>query len=183
MHYRFLVTVNKDKAESSKHARELVSETLLAEGFIGHEGRWGCGMADWFVIGGRWSGQLSRASWASELTQRMAAAEKEKGIQVWGTWYGDPEKQKIQQELHRTVQKIWNAEAPAAYVGIPVNRDTYQEYGYEDDAMILTAELYNALLKEYEGQCQSEHHADLEDEPISPTMVGSKWIVVVDYHN
>jgi len=182
MHYRFLVTVNKDAAESSEQARKLVSETLLAEGFVA-DGRWGSGQADWFVIGGRWSGELSRAAWAKELTRRMAAVEEEKGVQVWGAWYGDAEKQKVQKELERTFRRMWRAEAPATYVGIPVNRDTYQEYGYEDDAMILTEELYNALLKEYEGQCQSEHHADLEDEAISPDMVGTKWIVVVDYHN
>lgn len=182
MHYRFLVTVNKDKAESSEQARQLVSETLLAEGFVA-DGRWGCGQADWFVIGGRWSGELSRASWTKDLNRRMRTREEERGVQVWGAWYGDPEKQKIQKELERTFRRMWRAETPAAYVGIPVDRDTYQEYGYEDDAMILTEELYTALLKEYEGQCQSEHHADLEDEAISPDMVGRKWLVVVDYHN
>ena len=181
LHHRFLVTLNTDEAESSQEARELVNDTLVMEGFITN-GRWGCGLADWFVIGGRWSGELSRASWARELTQRMQAREEEKGVQVWGAWYGDPEQQKLQRELAREFQALWNAEVPDSYVGIPVNRDTYREYGYEDDAMILTAELYTALLQPCEGSIESEPHADLAEDPVSPAMIGTKWVVVVDYH-
>ena len=78
---------------------------------------------------------------------------------------------------------MWDAKAPDAYVGIPYNRDTYQPNGYADDAMLLTQELYDALLKEYEGKEESDYHADLEYEPVSPEMIGKKWLVVVDYHN
>jgi hypothetical protein len=65
---------------------------------------------------------------------------------------------------------------------MPYWRDQYASYGYEDDAMILTQALYDALLKDDAGQEESEHHADLEYEPVSPKMVGKKWLVVVDYH-
>jgi hypothetical protein len=181
MHHRFLVTLNKDEAESSQEARELVNDTLVVEGFMTC-GRWAYGPADWFVIGGRWSGELSRASWARELTTRMQAMEAEKGVQVWGAWYGDPEKQKVQKDLERTFQALWKAEAPVPYLDIPVNRDTYREYGYEDDAMILTQELYDTLLRPYEGSQDSEHHVDFNDDPVSLAMIGTKWIVVVDYH-
>ena len=58
----------------------------------------------------------------------------------------------------------------------------YHERGYADDAMVLTQELYDALLTEYEGQEESEYHTDLEYDAVSPAMTGTKWLVVVDYH-
>ena len=85
MHFRFLATCDRDTAETSEEARAYVLDTLLEEGFVG-EGRWGGGLCDWFVIGGRWSGELSRRSWAREITARMAALEEQHGVQVWGTF-------------------------------------------------------------------------------------------------
>ena len=73
--------------------------------------------------------------------------------------------------------------APEAYKGIPFQRDTYQDNGYADDAMLLTQELYDALLKEYEGKEESEYHADLDWIPVTPAMIGNTWLVVVDYHS
>jgi hypothetical protein len=182
MHFRFLVTCDRDTADTSATVREYVYTTLCEEGFCG-QGRWGGGVADWFVIGGRWSGELSRATWAREITKQMSAMEREHSVQVWGAFYGDGEKTRVQQELAKQFQQIWDAEAPAAYVGIPYIRDTYKEDGYADDAMLLTQELYDALLKEYEGKEESEYHADLEYEAVSPAMIGKKWLVVVDYHS
>jgi hypothetical protein len=45
MHARFLVTFNKDEAETSSEARSYVMDYLQENGFAG-EGRWGGGMAD-----------------------------------------------------------------------------------------------------------------------------------------
>jgi hypothetical protein len=183
MHYRFLVTFNKHHAVTSHQARRYANDYLTREGFCASEGRWVYGMADWFVIGGRWSGELSRYSWARALYERMDAIEKEKGVQVWGAFYGDTEKQKTQKELETQFAEMWRKEAPKAYQDIPVNRVTYQELGYEDDAMILTQELYDGLLKEYNGESDSEYHSDLNYDKVSPKMIGKKWIVIVDYHN
>jgi hypothetical protein len=182
MHYRFLVTFAAEDAHDSQAAREHVISILEEEGFCS-QGRWGSGMADWFVIGGRWSGELSRASWAKAITAQMHALEKEHGVQVWGAFYGDTEKERVQQELATRFQGLWDAHVPHDYKGIPYQRDTYVGTGYADDAMLLTQELYDALLKEYEGTDESEYHADLDFDPVSPEMVGTKWLVVVDYHN
>jgi hypothetical protein len=183
MHYRFLVTFKSDAAKNSGQARRYVYKTLTEEGFVGTESRWGYGICDWFVIGGRWSGELSRHSWAKLLTEQMDALEQEHGVQVWGTFYGDEEQQRIQRELAERFRQMWDATAPAAFRGIPIQRDTYKVEGYEDDAMLLSEGLYNALLKEYAGESGSEYHADLDDENVSPEMVGHKWLVVVDYHS
>jgi hypothetical protein len=48
--------------------------------------------------------------------------------------------------------------------------------------MLLSQELYDALLHEYAGEQVSEYHTDLDGEDISPDMVGRKWLVVADYH-
>jgi len=181
MHFRFLVTFAQGAAETSHEAREYVLDTLHEEGFCA-EGRWNCGMADWFVIGGRWSGDLSRYTWARTITEQMIALEREQDVQVWGAFYGSAEKERIQQELAARFQSLWDMHAPEEYRGIPIQRDTYQDTGYEDDAMLLTQELYDALLKEYEGTEEFEHHADLEYDEVSPAMIGKKWLVVVDYH-
>jgi len=182
MHFRFLVTCELGAAETSAEARAHVQDTLYEEGFCG-EGRWGCGIADWFVIGGRWSGDLSRSTWARTITEEMIAREREHDVQVWGAFYPDAEKTRTQQELAMHFQQLWDSQAPEAYRGIPYCRDTYQPNGYEDDAMLLTQELYDALLKEYEGKEEFEHYADLEYDEVSPAMISKKWLVVVDSHN
>lgn len=183
MHFRFLVTCEQDAAETSEAARDYVLDTLLEEGFCG-EGRWGGGLCDWFVIGGRWSGILSYATWAKDLMERIYAEEAANDVQVRGCHYGElmAHKRPLQEELCKKFQQMWDAEAPAAYVGIPYDRDNYKRDGYADDAMLLTQELYDALLKDYEGKEESEYHADLEYEPVAPAMIRKKWLVVVDYH-
>jgi hypothetical protein len=177
MHYRFLVTFESGAAKNSTQARRYAAETLDVQGFAGDYA-----MADWFVIGGRWSGTLSRHSWAKVITEQMDALEREHDVQVWGAYYGDEEKQREQRELAERFQAMWNAAAPFAFRGIPIQRDTYKLYGYEDDAMLLSEGLYNALLTEYAGQQRSEYQVDLDGEDVSREMVGRKWLVVVDYH-
>jgi hypothetical protein len=51
--------------------------------------------------------------------------------------------------------------------------------GFEDDAMVLTQELYDSFLQRAVG---FENAIDVEEEPIKPSMIGRKWIVVVDRH-
>lgn len=182
MHYRFFVTFNKDKAATSEEAREYAFETLHDEGFCCESGRWRTCRADWFVIGGRWSGFLSRLTWAKEFDHEVTVTEAEHEIHVWGAWYKDRTEQKLQRKLAKRFQTLWDSIAPAAYCGIPYQRDTYKEDGYEDDAMLVTRELYDSMLKEYEGREESEHHADFDYEPVSAHMAGRKWLVVVDYH-
>ena len=59
MHIRLLVTFDKHHAKTSQQARDYVIDYLHTEHFCCGEGRWARGVADWFVIGGRWSGELS----------------------------------------------------------------------------------------------------------------------------
>jgi hypothetical protein len=176
MHYRFLVTFNKDEAETSLEARSYVMDYLQENGFVG-EGRWGGGYADWFVIGGRWSGVLT----LSLLNQKKVTKVQKEFEETHGWWLGGQERV-TEAQRREQMKAIFYREFPDFTGEMPYWRNQYEAYGYADDAMVLTQELYDTLLKAYEGQDESENHADLEYEPVSPAMVGKKWLVVVDYH-
>jgi hypothetical protein len=63
-------------------------------------------------------------------------------------------------------------------------------FGYDDDAMLVTPELYDKCLRRFEGEyaCTGDPgqddptFADLDREEVSEDFIGEKWIVVVDYH-
>ena len=182
MHTRFLLTFNKEKAETSEEARAFAIEYLMENGFVETETRWGRGLGDWFVVGGRCSGELSRFSWGKELYKEMDALEDKHGVRVWGAFYGDKAMQAKQAEVEVELNRLWSERAPQQYQDIPIKRNTYLMCGYEDDAMLLTKELYDGLLKEFEGSGDSDVFADVEFDDMSPDAIGKKWVVVVDYH-
>lgn len=182
MHHRLFVTFDKDKAATSLDAREHVFETLHDEGFCCESGSWRSCVADWFVIGGRWSGFLSRLSWAKEFDHEVTTTEAEHDLHVWAAWYQERGKQRVQHKLAKRFETLWDSIAPASYKGIPYQRDTYKAEGYEDDAMLLTRELYESVLKAYEGREETTYHADLDFDEVLPSLIGRKWLVVVDYH-
>jgi hypothetical protein len=177
MHVRFLVTFNTGDAATSQEAREHVSNILLAEGFANQVGRWNAGLADWFVIGGRWSGELTRVL----LDQKKLATVQKEFEEKHGWWLGGQE-HVTEEQRREQMKEVFFREFPDFQDEMPFWRDQYREHGYEDDAMIVTQERYDRLLKAYEGQEDSDEHADLDWTPVSPEMVGNKWLVVVDYH-
>ncbi len=70
-----------------------------------------------------------------------------------------------------------------------VTRDPYTTLGQDDDARLVDATLYTTFLHRYAG---SVTHAgqrdafgpfrDLDGDPVSPAFLGTKWLVLVDYH-
>ena len=191
MHYRMFVTVKRQGIETSEDARSVVYEKLLNDtSFCGEGGRFGAPPADWFVIGGRWSGELSRVTWAKKLTKEIERMEEKAGVEVWGTHYASGEKQIAQINLKNTIEKLYRQSLPKKFngKGLVYDRDMYEELGYEDDAMLVTENLYNTFLKAYEG---NDSHADdyrvafsdLNYEIVSSDFIGRKWLVVVDYHS
>lgn len=171
--------------KTSGQARKHVAAYLTENGFIGDETRrWPLySMADWFVIGGRWSGALSRATWAKELYAHIQKRERQEKIRIWGIGYGGKPDQDAQRRLKKELERYWQEHCHEEYGDTSVDRDAYKEDGYSDDAMIITEEIYNALLKEYEGESDGDHFVDLESEPLSREVIGKKWVVVVDYHS
>jgi len=186
VHYRMFVTFDKGNAKTSKEARDYAYDTLLNDsGFSSEGSRFGSPVCDWFVIGGRWSGLLSTVSWGKKLYKQIRKMEKEADIQIRGCHYGSEEKRGEQTTLKEKVETLYEEALPKRYKGLlTYDRSSYAQYGYEDDAMVLTKELYEACLKDHEGEdCDGEHYVDLDFDCVGPEMVGKKWLVVVDYHN
>ena len=74
MHYQLLVTMSFADDATSAEVRRTVYDTLLADSsFCGEGGCFGSPLCDWFVIGGRWSGLLAKASLGLEYQQAVAS--------------------------------------------------------------------------------------------------------------
>ena len=176
MHTRMLATFAAEHAATSAEARDYASRYLLENGFVG-EGRWSHGMSDWFVIGGRWSGHLTRAL-LDQKTLEKVDAEFERRHGWWiGGKDGATEAERLEQYA-----KIFRKAFPDFTGTIPAWRDQYRSEGYEDDAMLVTQALYDSCLTAYAGQYDTEDFCDFEFAAASPAFVGKKWVVVVDYH-
>ena len=189
MHYRLLVTFEKESAATSEEARRYVEQELLNDPSFSGGGRFGGGVADWFVIGGRWSGELSRATWGRAVEKQIASLEKKEKLQVWGAYYVNKKMREAQARLKQQVEELYAAALPQEHhdKSLVYDRDTYRDLGYEDDAMRLTQELYDSLLAEYAGDfiARSQYSVafvDLDYDPLDPDFVGKKWLVVVDAH-
>ena len=153
--------------------------------FVGEGGQFGGPIADWFVIGGRWSGELSRATWGKDVTKLIEDLEKKEEVTLWGAFYGQSEKAETQKRLIAEVEALYQKSLPAEFKekGLVYMRDTYGSFGYADDAMIITPELYDIFLKSYESLDQSEgEYVDLDWEIVSSDFIHTKWLVVADYH-
>lgn len=184
MHFRLLVTMNQSRAKTSSQAREVVFRELGSDpDFSGDNG-----ICDWFVIGGRWSGDLTNVQLSQAKLKALGKEfEKKHG------WYINSENS--EEDRRRQYATLFKKYFPSFKGEIPAWRDTYKHEGFDDDAQILTDKLYDAVLKQYEvnlgvvekeydGYKWKEHYyKDLDGDTISRDMVGKKWVVVVDYHS
>ena len=68
---------------------------------------------------------------------------------------------------------------------MPFYRDSYIHTGYNDDAVVITAELIKALKKEYDNDIEvydSVNYQEINVVELNKEYIGD-WLVVVDYHN
>jgi len=171
MHYRSFMTFNKEKANNSEEARFYVRNFLEEEGFCS-DGFFSSSIADWFVIGGRWSGKLQDIKIFDEV---MKMLKKKKDEHIYTSDLDD-------EKTKKKIQKIWESKGGKGESSY--TRNQYNTDGYEDDAMIVTKKLYDKFLKDYEGtETDGEHFWDLDYEEVSEKFIGTKYIVVCDYHN
>jgi hypothetical protein len=158
---------------SSADACNAVEIDLIRdESFCGQGGRFGAPLCDWFVIGGRRSGLLADTQIGPAYKEAVFARFPEMN-QQW------PQRQFV--EAHAAeLDAIWQEHGGTGLS--PYTRNGFDTY--DDDAVIVTPELYAALLAEYAGQVASDgEFVDLDCEPVGPDFIGRKWLVVVDYHN
>jgi hypothetical protein len=194
MHYQMLVTTANKQLKSSLDARQYVRSVLLADPSLsGADGKGSSVIADWFVIGGRSSGEFSRMTWGKQLYAVIDALEESAGVHIWGWRYTSKELQRKQQALKAYAESLYQQRLPKELQGLGLiyDRDMYAELGYEDDAMLVTQQLYDTFLRSYEAYVFYEHpywsggvyeFRDLDGEYVNPDFIGRKWLVVVDYH-
>lgn len=127
---------------------------MNANGFVDEDKRFNAAWGDWFVIGGRWTGELTgEAAKLSTGDLRVNA----------GNWTGCLTESPLEEE--------------------PGTRNPYRELGYEGDAQVVTEELYDRFLSHLEGTSEDyTSFADLQCDPVSREFIGNKWLVVVDLH-
>jgi len=168
MHARLIVLFDKDKASNSKEARNYAFNALCKQNFAGEGTRFCHPIADWFVIGGRWSGQLTLARLNQAKLRQFYAYVREKDLSIY----------EAAKEFARRFPQVKNN---------PLLRDTYKKDGYEDDAQIVDMVLWKWLKKncnfEDEDYYKGTACIDLDyDKIIETNVVGQKWAVVVDFH-
>ena len=181
MHFLYFVTFDKKNADNSQEAREYANNILMKNSFCYADGGYFAGgKCDWYVIGGRWSGELQRLQFKKDFFKECKKAKIKTDSQTL-------KKNKSQ------CQAIWKKLG-----GKDVNlyhRDTYQQNGYDDDAMIVDEELWQGIKKCFKQKLNKDtfwneveiYDADnYEDYPITKIKkkdLINRWLVVVDYHN
>jgi hypothetical protein len=74
--------------------------------------------------------------------------------------------------------------------GISFIFEKYKLTGSDDNAVILTRDLYDEVIKVFENytiekntECNIKwNHVDLDNEKVSPDFIGKKWFVLVNIH-
>jgi len=174
-----LITLAIIAGESSQDARTRAYDRLLTDpGFCGEGRRFACPIADWFVIGGRWSGFLAETTMGETFRARLNEQFPDKGR---GFYFG-----KEAQSHRDAIDAIWRE--CGGQGSAPFYRCPYDNLGQEDDALILDQLLYDTLLSDYAGASDDQedghcYYADLDDEPLGQSFIGRKWLMTIDYHN
>ncbi len=178
MHYRMFVTTSLPDGGGSQEARLTVHDALSHDdSFCGNGGRFGSPFCDSFEIGGRWSGVLEAT--IGPTYRAAVAARFHEMADDWSPY-------RLVDAHHHELDALWQSCGGCG--SSPYTRDTGGMLGHADDAMLVTRELYDAMLACYEGEskvidgCHCQY-IDLDDEPLQADAIGSKWLVVVDYHN
>jgi hypothetical protein len=187
MHFLVLVTCNIEAAPNSEGARNYVYNTLGDDSsFVGEGGRFSSPVCDSFVIGGSWSGELSRATWAKTLEERIQAIKEQEGIEISAQ---SPEARQKRQRVLEEIEALYASSLPDHYQekGLRYQRNGFDMLGYEDDAMVVDEALYAHFLQAYEGRDKYDEEdglefVDLDGDCVSTGFIGHKWLVVVDCH-
>jgi hypothetical protein len=180
MHHLMLVTLSLPDGGGSDEARNSAFSLLLEDhSFVGEGGRFGSPLADWFVIGGRWSGMLR----ATVLGQPYQDTLEQEFPDFTKGYYPSS-----LAEQHKTgLDQLWHRFGGAG--SNPLTRSGYDELGADDDAMPVDQFLYDHFLKPHTGTDRQiggdklADFADLDGDDADESFIGRKWLVVVDYHN
>ena len=174
----------KNKKEVAKE----VSDSLENQGFT-FQGRFAQGPADFFEIGGRWTGELT----AVQLSPLLLKSFSEKLDEINFPFGSKKEAMKSWKRM----EKIFYSYFPKFKGTIPFGREIYsrrlgkfaREF-WEDDVQIVSKKLWNRLIKKGIAESTDDFMEDqilnLEDTVSSleeKNVVDKMYACVVDYHN
>lgn len=172
-----LILCDRKNAKNSKQARSFVDTWLQDNNFLYQGGCFFGGVADWYVIGGRWSGELTEALLDKKKVKKFKKEFEEK----YG-WYIGGKEHITREQRQKQARELFDKYFPNYKGRMPFWRDTYRYKGYSDDAMIVSDKLFDNL-KLSKLEQGPEGIVNIEgDEITKEKVVGKKWIVVVDYH-
>lgn len=198
MHYLYFVCVPKDDAKNSEEAMTRAEEFLEAENFCGENLFYSSGKADWYEVGGRWSGFFTELEpWYKKYEAARNKMLKEKYPEFeLGTIYpaSDKRAQKAG-EMQEDIKRVFRQFCPDKTLSAPDGRcGTFSWKGAErsdkDDAVLMTRSLW----RKFKKFITDEDYNDTEvvfSGVLDETMVDSvkekdaidQWWVVIDYHN
>lgn len=192
MHSRMLVLLDTKDAPTSWAARNMVDNALEAEGFASYSGIFCEPPADWYVIGGRWSGSLLRNYFPTEDLDRADNMVREQKLEEM--YHGDDSKrmEKIVAVFREAIPQASPHEAEVLARRYSF-RASYERRGCEEDAMILDQILAD---KELSKLYQYPYKDGLDDlrtckcfvylshpyKEVTKELIGKVWVVVVDFH-
>ena len=179
MNHLMLVTVWLEDG-TSEDAREDVHDRLIEDDtFRGKGGRFGSTICDSFVLGGRWSGLLRKTLLGQPYLDALEAE--------FPQFTNGPFPVSLSARDEDGLNNLWQR---FGGTGVnPLTRDWYEQFGADDDAMLVTPELYEHFLKPVAGYTAKSRGdslpdiVDLDFDKVDESFIGSKWLVVVDYHN
>jgi len=192
-HCRLYVLVPRSDVESSKEAREFVDRYLMDNNFCCEGGRWGGGVGDWYVIGGRFSGELSMIPFSQERQDAYFKELDEKKLIYYET--GDKKRERDEKIFevffrHFPEMRVLPG-VQSMFLPLEV-RDSYEHYGFEDDAMVVTDAIWERVIEPnlkttayHDGSAVIR--TDEFDDPGTlgvdkEQVVDHFWIVLVDFH-
>ncbi len=180
MHHLMLVTLSLPETGTSEKARDSAFSRLMNDdSFCGEGGRFGSPLADWFVLGGRWSGMLREAV----LGQPYQDALKQEFPQFTSGYFLSS----LLEQHKGALDTLWRRFGGTG--ANPLTRSSYDQLGAADDAMLVDQFLYDHFLKPHAGTDRhigDDTHADFADldgDEVDESFIGRKWLVVVDYHS
>ena len=177
MHAVFYLMFDKEKAKNSEEARKL-GFSLFEQEYCGEDG-----MTDWFVVGGRWSGELTKICLPpKKLKKIIKEFEKKYGWSVGGS------KGVSVEDRYDQMKSLFKKHMPEFDGTLPFWRDTYKTIGYEDDAVIVDKEIYEKIISEAEGFDDMYEGGAVEcvegDNVHKPkNIIDKKWVIVIDFHS
>ena len=180
MHHLMLVTLSVAENSTSDNARDAAYEQLIEDdSFVGEGGRFGSPLADWFVLGGRWSGMLREAV--------LGQAYQDALVKEFPEFTKGYFPSSLVEQRKDDLDRLWQRSGGTGMH--PLSRSGYDYYGAQDDALPVDRFLYDRFLKPYAGADRTigddklTDYADLDGDEVDESFIGSKWLVVVDYHN